>query len=146
MVKVGSEGLYEWLVSDQPFDLLQLCPDIALGKYIAITSFDSGPLYIECEISNWRIAVDREEADSVEVTPGLERTHRLGPRSTPLATELREVSNSRLFADAHLAPRPRYPVRGFPLASDAVIPLLRGFANFFPVEGRPIPIDRPTPV
>ena len=47
MLKVGSEGLYEWLVPlDKQFDLLQLCPDIALGKYIAITSFDSGPLVL----------------------------------------------------------------------------------------------------
>jgi|SRR5215471_5343986 len=26
MLSVGSEGLYEWLVSDQQFDLLRLCP------------------------------------------------------------------------------------------------------------------------
>ena len=49
MLKVGSEGLYEWLVSDQQFDLLQLCPEIALWKYIAITSFDSGPLVLTNE-------------------------------------------------------------------------------------------------
>jgi len=44
MFTVGSEGLYEWLVTDQQFDLLQLCPDIVLGKYVAITSIDSGSL------------------------------------------------------------------------------------------------------
>ena len=44
MLTVGSEGLYEWLVSDQQFDLLQLCPEIVLGKYVAVTSIDSGPL------------------------------------------------------------------------------------------------------
>jgi hypothetical protein len=32
------------LVTDLQFDLLQLCPEVVLGKYIAITSFDSGPL------------------------------------------------------------------------------------------------------
>jgi hypothetical protein len=42
MLTVGSEGLYEWLVSDQQFDLLQLCPEVVLGKYVAITSIDSG--------------------------------------------------------------------------------------------------------
>jgi hypothetical protein len=42
MLTVGSEGLYEWLVSDQQFDLLQLCPEIVLGKYVAVTSIDSG--------------------------------------------------------------------------------------------------------
>lgn len=44
MLTVGSQDQYEWLVTDQQFDLLQICPSVALGKYIAITSFDSGPL------------------------------------------------------------------------------------------------------
>src|ERR1700739_2301396 len=36
---------YQWLVStDRQLDVLECCPDIVLGKYIAITSFDSGPL------------------------------------------------------------------------------------------------------
>jgi hypothetical protein len=41
MLTVGSEGLYEWLVTDEPFDLLQVCPEVVLGKYVAITSIDS---------------------------------------------------------------------------------------------------------
>jgi hypothetical protein len=44
MFTVGSQGLYEWLVTDQQFDILQICPEVVLGKYIAITSIDSGPL------------------------------------------------------------------------------------------------------
>src|SRR5438105_15566976 len=44
MLTVGSEGLYEWLVTDEQFDLLQACPEIVLGKYVAITSIDSGSL------------------------------------------------------------------------------------------------------
>ena len=44
MLTVGSQGLYEWLVTDQQIDLLQLCPEVVLGKYIAVTSIDSGPL------------------------------------------------------------------------------------------------------
>ena len=44
MLTVGTQDQYEWLVTDQQFDLLQICPSVALGKYIAITSFDSGPL------------------------------------------------------------------------------------------------------
>jgi hypothetical protein len=44
MLTTGSQGLYEWLVTDQQFDLLQICPEVALGKYIAITSIDSGTL------------------------------------------------------------------------------------------------------
>jgi hypothetical protein len=36
--------VYEWLVTDRQFDLLEVCPNVVLGKYVAITSFDSGPL------------------------------------------------------------------------------------------------------
>ena len=46
MVTVGSEGLYQWLVTDEQFDFLQLCPQLVLGKYVAITSIDSGPLVV----------------------------------------------------------------------------------------------------
>ena len=38
----GSQGIYEWLVADEDIDLPQICPEIALGKYVAITSNDSG--------------------------------------------------------------------------------------------------------
>jgi hypothetical protein len=41
MLTVGSRGPYEWLVTDENFDLLQLCPEVVLGKYVAITSIDS---------------------------------------------------------------------------------------------------------
>jgi|SRR5450631_632665 hypothetical protein len=44
MLTIGSQGRYEWLVTDQEVDLLQICPEIVLGKYVAITSIDSGPL------------------------------------------------------------------------------------------------------
>jgi hypothetical protein len=42
MFTVGSQGSYGWLVTDENFDLLQLCPEIVLGKYAAVTSIDSG--------------------------------------------------------------------------------------------------------
>ena len=44
MFTVGSQGSYEWLSTDENFDLLELCPDIVLGKYVAVTSMDSGQL------------------------------------------------------------------------------------------------------
>src|SRR5215467_264300 len=44
MLTIGSEGQYEWLVTDQQFDLLELCPEVVIGKYVAITSIDSGVL------------------------------------------------------------------------------------------------------
>jgi hypothetical protein len=45
---VGSHGDYEWLVTTACVnyflldDFLQLCPEIVLGKWVAITSIDSG--------------------------------------------------------------------------------------------------------
>jgi hypothetical protein len=44
MLETGTQGVYEWLVTDKNFDLLHVCPEIVVGKYIAVTSFDSGPL------------------------------------------------------------------------------------------------------
>jgi hypothetical protein len=44
MLNVGSQDVYEWLVTDENFDLLQLCPEIVLSKYVAVTSIDSGQL------------------------------------------------------------------------------------------------------
>jgi hypothetical protein len=41
MLTVGSQGSYEWLVTDENFDLLQLCPEVVLGKFVAVTSIDS---------------------------------------------------------------------------------------------------------
>lgn len=44
MLAAGSHGEYEWLVTDENFDLLQLCPEVVQGKYVAVTSIDSGEL------------------------------------------------------------------------------------------------------
>lgn len=44
MFTVGSQGRYQWLVTDENFDLLELCPEVVLGKYVAVTSIDSSPL------------------------------------------------------------------------------------------------------
>lgn len=42
MLEIGTHGVYEWLVTDKEFDLLQICPDVVVGKYVVITSLDSG--------------------------------------------------------------------------------------------------------
>ena len=42
MVTVGSHDIYEWLVTDLDFDLIEVCPDIVIVKYVAVTSIDSG--------------------------------------------------------------------------------------------------------
>jgi hypothetical protein len=45
LLKTGSTNGYRWLVStDRQLDVLECCPDVVLGKYVAITSFDSGQL------------------------------------------------------------------------------------------------------
>lgn len=56
MLTIGSNGDYEWLVTDRQFDLLESCPQLAIGKYVAITSIDSGPLVLtdEEEAAGWQ--------------------------------------------------------------------------------------------
>jgi hypothetical protein len=42
----GAHGDYKWLSSRHELDdLLRLCPNVLLGKYIAVTSIDSGYLH-----------------------------------------------------------------------------------------------------
>jgi len=50
-VNAGSHGEYEWLTttSDDFDSLLTLCPTAVLGKYVAVTSFDSGSLDLNDE-------------------------------------------------------------------------------------------------
>jgi len=47
----GSQGAYVWLTSAQHDlgGLLKQCPQVLLGKYIAVTSLDSGPLTLTDE-------------------------------------------------------------------------------------------------
>ena len=45
LLQTGSTNGYQWLVStDRQRNVLECCPEVVLGKYVAITSFDSGPL------------------------------------------------------------------------------------------------------
>src|SRR5215469_7057715 len=45
LLQTGSTSGYQWLVStDRQLNVLECCPDVVLGKYVAITSFDSAPL------------------------------------------------------------------------------------------------------
>jgi hypothetical protein len=47
LLQTGSRDDYQWLVStDRRTDVLECCPDVVLRKYIAITSFDRGPLQL----------------------------------------------------------------------------------------------------
>jgi hypothetical protein len=43
--EIGANGLYQWLATECELDvLLQRCPVAVLGKYLAVTSIDSGSL------------------------------------------------------------------------------------------------------
>jgi hypothetical protein len=69
MLTFGSQGLYEWLVTDQQFDLLQICPEVVLGNYVAITSIDSGaPVPTEEEM-----AAGWESREKIAYSPKVEK-------------------------------------------------------------------------
>src|SRR5579859_3093743 len=43
-METGEHGNYRWLAGDYSLGaLLKRCPEIVLGKYVAITAFDSSP-------------------------------------------------------------------------------------------------------
>jgi hypothetical protein len=49
----GSHDDYEWLVCDRELHwLVEQCPEVVLSKYLAITSFDSGPLCLNEDEEN----------------------------------------------------------------------------------------------
>lgn len=63
---VGLHGDYQWLVTEEYMDdLLRLCPEIVLGKYVAITSIDSGSFVPNKEekLSGW------ETRDGIAYSP-----------------------------------------------------------------------------
>lgn len=54
---VGSRGDYQWLTMAERdiTSLLRICPEIVVGKYLAVTSIDSGPLRLseEEKLQGW---------------------------------------------------------------------------------------------
>lgn len=55
-IHTGTREPYRWLVTTHYLDaLLELCPEVATGKYVAVTTRDSGPVFLsEGEIaSGW---------------------------------------------------------------------------------------------
>jgi len=70
---LGSQGDYDWLISEHTLDeLLDLCPDVVLGKYVAVTSFDSGPL----------CPTDKEKATGWQSRNGIAYSPRVADVST----------------------------------------------------------------
>ena len=66
-MNAGSHGAYQWLTTTgHDFDsLLTLCPAPVLGKYVAVTSFDSGSLSLN----------DEEKAAGPDATALLVKPH-----------------------------------------------------------------------
>ena len=73
MLTLGSQGAYEWLVTDEQFDLLQLCPEIVLGKYVAVTSIDSGQLMP----TDKRTAVGWHSHEKIAYSPKIQQAEEL---------------------------------------------------------------------
>ena len=69
MLTVGSEGIYDWLVTDQQFDLLEVCPEVVLGQYVAITSIDSGAL----RLSDEELRAGWEAREKIAYSPKIEQ-------------------------------------------------------------------------
>jgi hypothetical protein len=54
--RLGKHGSFRWIVAKQHLrDLLALCPDVVIGKYVAITSLDSVPVRLleEESLAGW---------------------------------------------------------------------------------------------
>jgi hypothetical protein len=50
LFQTGSSNGYDWIVTtDTLDDVLRVCPEVVLQKFLAITSFDSGPLLVSDE-------------------------------------------------------------------------------------------------
>jgi hypothetical protein len=65
-VGVGSRGPYEWLVSKHTLDdLLRASPQVVMGRYIAVTAFDSGPL----RLNDGEKAAGWESRNDITYTP-----------------------------------------------------------------------------
>jgi hypothetical protein len=76
----GSRGRYSWLTSaDHDLDyLLMSCPQIVLGRYLAVTSFDSGSLVSNEDevIAGW------ESRGGIAYSPKIESVEKLRTTST----------------------------------------------------------------
>ena len=73
MLAVGSHAAYEWLVTDENFDLLQICPAVVLGKYVAVTSIDSG----ECVLTADERAAGWQNREKIAYSPKIQRAEDL---------------------------------------------------------------------
>jgi len=62
----GVHGEYEWLACEHCLDdLLDLCPDLVIGKYVAVTSVDSGHYFPTAE----ELAAGWERRNGIAYSP-----------------------------------------------------------------------------
>lgn len=77
LISKGQHGEYQWLTTEYEVDgLTRLCPKIVLGKYLAVTSFDSGSLSLSDEekSSGWQSRNGIAYSPRIETIGGLPRT------------------------------------------------------------------------
>jgi hypothetical protein len=71
-VFAGAAGAYEWLEADLELrELLDLCPEVVAGRYLAVTSADRG-VFRPSEsdlVAGWKVAGDI--AYSLRIPPGI---------------------------------------------------------------------------
>jgi SAM-dependent methyltransferase len=73
---VGTHGDYEWLSTEHSFeDLLRQCPQMVLGKYVAIASYDGGRLLLSDDnrAAGWQSRMDIAFSPRVESIAKLPR-------------------------------------------------------------------------
>jgi hypothetical protein len=73
-VLVGSRGRYQWVMSDQHFigDIVRLCPAVLLGRYLAVTSTDSGePKWWVEKLPGWECLGGVGYSPCLESTEGI---------------------------------------------------------------------------
>jgi hypothetical protein len=113
LLYTGSRGDYRWLTSEdhELFDLMRLCPETVLDKYLAITAIDSGVLEVTDveKAEGWETRQNIAYSPRVKSVAGLPHENRHGccPAGfdewyvfdTP--TDLGERCDSNIF-EAHL--------------------------------------------
>lgn len=74
-IETGSRGGYFWLTSGdhELNDLLMCCPQIVVGKYLAVTSFDSGSLALNED----EVAAGWESRGGIAYSPKIESIEHL---------------------------------------------------------------------
>jgi hypothetical protein len=71
----GSHPPYRWLMSSEQYigTLVQVCPDIVIGRHLAVTSIDSG----EPWLTDWQAAYGWQRRAGIVYSPRLETTNDL---------------------------------------------------------------------